>query len=34
MDLLIDLLVLLSPAVIGILCIAAGSLAPMFRNRR
>jgi hypothetical protein len=34
MDTLIDLLVLLSPAVIGLVCIAAAAVAPMFQNRR
>jgi len=34
MDALIDLLVLLSPAVIGLACIGAASVAPMFRGRR
>jgi hypothetical protein len=34
MDMLIDLLLLLSPAIIGLLCIAAGSVAPMFKKRR
>jgi len=34
MDTLIDLLVLLSPAAIGLACIGAASLAPMFRQRR
>jgi hypothetical protein len=34
MDALIDLLVLLSPAVIGLLCIGAASIAPLFKNRR
>ena len=34
MDTLIDLLVVLLPAVIGLLCIGAASLAPMLQNRR
>jgi hypothetical protein len=34
MDTLIDLLVLLAPAAIGLLCIGAACLVPMFRNRR
>jgi hypothetical protein len=34
MDTLIDLLVLLSPAAIGLACIGAASLGPMFRDRR
>jgi hypothetical protein len=34
MDTLIDLLVLLAPAAIGLACIGAASLAPMFRDRR
>jgi len=34
MDTLIDLVVVLAPAVIGIACIAAASLVPMLRNLR
>jgi hypothetical protein len=34
MNTIFDLLVLLAPAVIGLACIAAASVVPMFRNRR
>jgi hypothetical protein len=34
MDALIDLLLLLSPAAIGLACIGAASIVPMFRKRR
>jgi hypothetical protein len=34
MDTLIDLLVLLSPAAIGLACIAAACVGPMFKKRR
>ena len=34
MDTLIDLLVLLAPAAIGLVCIGAACLAPMFQRRR
>jgi hypothetical protein len=34
MDTLIDLAILLAPAVIGLVCIVAASLAPTLRHRR
>jgi hypothetical protein len=34
MDTLIELLVLLSPAAIGLVCIGAASVVPMWRSRR
>jgi len=34
MDTLIDLLLLLSPAAIGLVCIAAASVATKLQNRR
>jgi hypothetical protein len=34
MDTLIDLLVLLSPAAIGLACIAAACIAPLLKKRR
>jgi hypothetical protein len=34
MDALIDLLVLLAPAAIGLVCIAAACVAPKFQSRR
>jgi len=34
MDTLIDLLVLLAPAAIGLACIGAALVVPIFRNRR
>ena len=34
MDALIDLLVLLAPAAVGLICIAVASLIPVRRNRR
>jgi hypothetical protein len=34
MDTLFDLLVLLSPAAIGLVCIAVASVAPLLQRRR
>jgi hypothetical protein len=33
-DTLIDVLVLLAPAAIGLVCIAVGSVVPAFQQRR